>query len=168
MNGYLYAGFSDFVSMLYFDLYRISSRHLAQVYIIHKRSPSTNMVTVCALAPCQIVLWCAHTPSYVDLRVCVSYSIKQEVYSTKINTSTTSDLHEFRKNTNSIILQIYDESDVFWETPTKAISDYWHGGHPKRKSMHSNAGYPIRLYVIWITNNPKTMISCKRDTTFVC
>ena len=46
----------------------------------------------------------------------------------------------FTKNitiNNNHILLIYNESNACWETSIKVISDRWHGGHPKRNSMHT-------------------------------
>ena len=38
---------------------------------------------------------------------------------------------------NNHIFLIYNESNARWETSIKVISDRWHGGHPKRNSMHT-------------------------------
>ena len=47
---------------------------------------------------------------------------------------------KYTKNTpiyNNHIILIYNESNARWETSIKVISDRWHRGHPKRKSMHT-------------------------------
>ena len=46
----------------------------------------------------------------------------------------------FTKNTpiyNNHVFLMYNESNAHWETSIKVISYPWHGGHPKRKSMHT-------------------------------
>ena len=65
-----------------------------------------------------------------------SDSDSDNVYSTKINTDTISGLQKNITIYNNHIFLIYNESNAHWETSIKVISDRWHGGHPKRNSMH--------------------------------
>ena len=65
-----------------------------------------------------------------------SDSDSDNVYSTKIDTDTISGLQK-TPIYNNRIFRIYNESNARCETSIKVISDRWHGGHPKRKSMHT-------------------------------
>ena len=55
----------------------------------------------------------------------------------KIDTDTISGLHKNTLIYNNHTFLIYNESNARCETSIKVISDRWHGGHPKGKSMHT-------------------------------
>ena len=90
-------------------------------------------VVITVLNVCTSIWWIIFPHSYLlrlrlRLRQCL---FNQNRYRNHIR---------FTKNItiyNNHIFLIYNESDARWETSIKVISDRWHGGHPKRNSMHT-------------------------------
>ena len=88
---------------------------------------------------------CLRIQAWCTVHCQISLSLNQSLLN-KIDTSTMSGLHGFLRNANNTIILTYEWLYACWETSTKDISDRWHEGHPKRKSMRSNDGYAK----IWI------------------